>query len=87
MVIEDLLSKSRAIVYRFGFNGQERDDEIAGAGNINTAEFWEYDSRLGRRWNLDPVVKIEESPYLCFNGNPILKNDVNGDDPPTAATI
>ncbi|MDZ4667997.1 MAG: hypothetical protein SGJ00_08945, partial [bacterium] len=35
--------------YRFGFGGQERDDEIAGIGNTMTAEFWEYDARLGRR--------------------------------------
>jgi hypothetical protein len=40
--------------YRFGFNGQEKVNEIAGVGNHNTAEFWEYDTRLGRRWNLDP---------------------------------
>ena len=40
--------------YRFGFNGQEKVDEIAGAGNHTTAEFWEYDTRLGRRWNRDP---------------------------------
>lgn len=33
--------------YSFSFNGQERDDEIAGEGNIITAEFWEYDTRLG----------------------------------------
>lgn len=35
--------------YRYGFNGQERDDEIKGAGNSYTAEYWEYDSRTGRR--------------------------------------
>jgi hypothetical protein len=33
--------------YRYRFNGQEGDDEIAGIGNIMTAEFWEYDTRLG----------------------------------------
>jgi hypothetical protein len=37
--------------YRYGFNGQEKDDEVCGSGNLNTAEFWEYDTRLGRRWN------------------------------------
>jgi hypothetical protein len=31
--------------YRYGFNGQEKDDEIAGIGNSYTAEFWQYDSR------------------------------------------
>ncbi|OYU93136.1 MAG: hypothetical protein CFE21_21695 [Bacteroidetes bacterium B1(2017)] len=66
-------------VYRFHFNGQESDNEIAGVGNINTAEFWEYDSRLGRRWNLDPKPKTELSNYICFNNNPIIFVDPNGD--------
>ncbi|MBI1308197.1 MAG: hypothetical protein GC181_16465, partial [Bacteroidetes bacterium] len=29
--------------YRFGFNGQERDDEVSGKSNSMTAEFWQYD--------------------------------------------
>jgi hypothetical protein len=66
--------------YRFGFNGQEHDNDINGKGNLNTATFWEYDTRLGRRWNVDPVVKPWESPFLTFGGNPILNSDVNGDD-------
>lgn len=65
--------------YRFGFNGQEKDDEIYGAGNSTTAEFWQYDARLGRRWNLDPKPKLSESPYATFAGNPILYVDHLGD--------
>ena len=64
--------------YRFGFNTQERDDEIAGVGNIMTAQFWEYDSRLGRRWNVDPVKKHWESPYATFANNPIYYRDPEG---------
>ncbi len=64
--------------YRYGFNGQERDDEIAGVGNVNTAMFWEYDTRLGRRWNIDPVYKYWESPYSCFSANPIANIDLLG---------
>ena len=41
--------------------------------------FWEYDSRLGRRWNLDPIQLESESPYACFGNNPILYSDPNGD--------
>lgn len=63
--------------YRYGFNGQENSDEIA--AGLTTAMYWEYDSRIGRRWNQDPVVKDWESPYLCFSGNPIFFSDVNGD--------
>ena len=67
-----------SVAYRFGFNGQQKVDEIAGFGNINTAMFWEYDTRIGRRWNQDPVVKRWESPYACFNENPIWYMDPLG---------
>jgi len=43
--------------YRYGYNQQEKSLEIDANGNHNTAEFWEYDTRSGRRWNLNPVVK------------------------------
>jgi hypothetical protein len=66
--------------YRYGYNGQEKENEIAGAGNINTAEFWEYDTRLAVRWNPDPIVKHFESRYSVFGRNPILMIDPNGDD-------
>ena len=52
--------------YKYGFNGQLKDDEIYGDGNLNSAEYWEYDTRLGRRWNMDPIVKPWESPFSCF---------------------
>jgi hypothetical protein len=40
--------------YRYGFNTQEKEDEISGsAGTHYSAEFWMYDTRTGRRWNLD----------------------------------
>jgi RHS repeat-associated protein len=64
--------------YRYGFNGMEKDDEIAGSGNSYTAEFWQYDSRLGRRWNVDPVTYPWQSPYATFNNNPIIYVDPLG---------
>jgi len=65
--------------YRFGFNGQEKDDEIFNVtGSSYTAEFWQYDSRLGRRWNIDPVVKPWESSYAAFRNNPIWYADPSG---------
>jgi hypothetical protein len=63
-------------LYRYGFNGQEKSNEVT-EGNY-TAEFWEYDSRIGRRWNVDPVYK--HSPYECFGSNPIWFMDRNGAD-------
>ncbi len=65
-------------VYRFGFNGKERDDEIAGVGNTMTAEFWEYDSRLGVRWNIDPLSFPWQSPYATNNDNPVNYTDPLG---------
>jgi hypothetical protein len=65
--------------YRFGFNGQEKTNEIAGVGNHNTALFWEYDTRLGRRWNTDPVDQVSVSNYATFGNNPIVNVDVLGD--------
>ena len=67
-------------MHRYGFQGQEQDDEIKGEGNSLTAEYWQYDTRLGRRWNIDPVIKEHESPYACFANNPIWFMDPNGAD-------
>jgi RHS repeat-associated protein len=63
--------------YRYGFNGQEASTEIG--SNRYTAEFWQYDSRLGRRWNRDPVLKIFESPYATLSNNPVNFLDPGGD--------
>jgi len=73
-----LVSTNLLIDYRFGFNGQEKDNEVAGIGNSNTAQFWQYDTRLGRRWNIDPVDQIRISNYAVMKLNPILYNDPQG---------
>ena len=64
--------------YRYFFNGQEGDNEVFGDGMGLSAEFWQYDTRLCRRWNLDPVFKEYESPYACFAGNPVWLKDPLG---------
>ncbi|MEM9022256.1 MAG: hypothetical protein AAGB22_00845, partial [Bacteroidota bacterium] len=65
--------------YRFGMNGMEMDNEVSGDGNSYTAPFWQYDARLGRRWNVDPIVKHHEAPYATFSNNPNYFIDPNGD--------
>jgi hypothetical protein len=65
--------------YRFGFNGQERELQITGFNTHTSAEFWMYDSRLGRRWNIDPKPLPSSSLYSCFTNSPLLFNDINGD--------
>ena len=68
--------------YRFGFNTQEKVDEINGSvGTHYTAQFWEYDARIGVRWNRDPITMPWHSPYAVLNGNPIAFVDPQGDSP------
>jgi hypothetical protein len=68
-----------ATEYRFGFNGQEKDNQIYGSGNSYTAEFWQYDARLGMRWNLDPKPNPSFSGYSVFEDNPNVFVDPKGD--------
>jgi len=68
-------------IYRYAFNGQEKSTQINSSENLYTAKFWEYDSRIGRRWNIDPKPTIGLSVYSCFENNPLLLVDINGDKP------
>jgi RHS repeat-associated protein len=52
-----LASYSSLNRYRFGFNGQERDDEVKGAGNSLEFKFRVYDSRIGKFLSVDPLFK------------------------------
>ena len=70
--------------YKFGFNGQENDDEIY--IGLKTAEFWEYDTRSGRRWNLDPKPIEGISDYSTFRNNPVIFIDPKGDVVPIEGT-
>jgi RHS repeat-associated protein len=69
--------------YRYGFNTQEKVFEIN--KDHYTARYWEYDSRLGRRWNVDPKPTVGFSEYAVNMDDPISKNDPEGNvsgDPP-----
>jgi YD repeat-containing protein len=61
----------------FAFNGQKRSKEIS--ATAQTAQFWEYDGDVGRRWNLDVKPNISISPYAAFENNPIWRSDPLGD--------
>ncbi|WP_341842858.1 hypothetical protein [Chitinophaga caseinilytica] len=65
--------------YRFGYNGQERSSEID--GNSFSAEYWQYDARIGRRWNPDPKAVEWESVYAANRNNPNVHTDPKGDNP------
>ncbi|MCO5254176.1 MAG: hypothetical protein M9892_07435 [Bacteroidetes bacterium] len=63
--------------YSFGMNTQEKEDDVF--EGAYSAEYWMYDSRLGRRWNNDPRPNPSISVYACFRNNPIWFSDIYGD--------
>ncbi len=59
--------------YRYGFQGQEKDDEVKGEGNSINYRFRMHDPRVGRFFAVDPLTK--EYPYYspyAFSGNRII---------------
>lgn len=66
------------MIYSYGFNGQEKDDEISGEGNSYTTLERPYDPRLGRWLKTDPIVASFRSPYVAFDNNPVFYNDPTG---------
>ncbi len=70
--------------YRYGFQGQEKDDELKGEGN--NYDFGSrniYDPRLGRFVSVDPKFRSYESfsPYAFAANNPIIFIDKDGEFP------
>jgi RHS repeat-associated protein len=59
--------------YRFGFQDQEKDDEIRGEGNSISYEYRIHDTRLGRFSSIDPLFAKYPfySPY-SFSGNRLI---------------
>ena len=59
--------------YRYGFQGQEKDDEIKGEANSINYKFRMHDPRLGRFFAVDPLEKDYpwNSPY-AFSENRVI---------------
>ncbi len=59
--------------YRFGFQGQEKDDELKGVGNSISFKYRIHDPRLGRFLSIDPLYKEYsfQSPYV-FSQNRVI---------------
>jgi|GEM_PF-1196175 len=66
--------------YRYGFNGQERDDEIKGGGNTVSFEYRIYDPRLGRFLSIDPLAsKYPWNSTYAFAENKVIQSiDLRG---------
>jgi RHS repeat-associated protein len=68
--------------YRYGYQGSEKDNELAGEGNMYTTHFRALDTRIGRWLSVDPVTHPFQSPFAAMNNSPIRYNDILGDEVP-----
>ena len=59
--------------YRYGFQGQEKDDEVKGEGNSINYKFRMHDPRVGRFFATDPLTSKypHYTPY-SFSGNKVI---------------
>ena len=59
--------------YRYGFQGQEKDDELKGEGNSLNYTFRMHDPRVGRFFAVDPLARDYpwNSPYAFSENDPI----------------
>ncbi|KEZ91967.1 RHS repeat-associated core domain-containing protein [Nonlabens ulvanivorans] len=61
--------------YRYGFQGQERDDEVKGAGNSYNYTFRMHDPRLGRFFKVDPLApKYPYNSTYAFSENRLINS-------------
>jgi RHS repeat-associated protein len=73
MGIKEREWKDSTFSYRFGFQGQEGDDEVSGKGNSYAFKYRIHDPRLGRFLSVDPLSKSYpwNSPY-AFSENCLI---------------
>ena len=66
--------------YRYGFQGQEMDNEIKGEGNSLNYKYRMHDPRIGRFFAVDPLFKSFPfmSPYVFAGNDPVRFEDVHG---------
>jgi RHS repeat-associated protein len=66
--------------YRYGFQGQEKDDELKGEGNSLNYTFRMHDPRIGRFFAVDPVAVDypHNSPYSFSENRVIDRNELEG---------
>ncbi len=81
MLMPDRFTNEEDARPRFGFNGMEREDEIAGLGNSLNFGARQYDSRIIRFSKLDRFKNKFHNltPYAFAANTPINGIDKNGD--------
>jgi len=69
-----------AVSYRFGFQGQEQDNEIKGEGNSINFRYRVNDPRLGRFFSIDPLAADYpwNSPYAFSENRLVDKIELEG---------
>lgn len=75
-----LEGRGRSVDYRFGFQGQEQDDEVKGGGNTVNYTYRMHDVRLGRFFAVDPISgKYPHNSVYAFSENRLIdKNELEG---------
>lgn len=75
----DNAEKNRLSSSTYGFNGQEKDDEIKGEGNSVNFKYRMHDSRIGRFFVVDPLYYKYpyNSPY-AFSENRVIDGILEG---------
>ncbi|GIV45020.1 MAG: hypothetical protein KatS3mg035_2143 [Bacteroidia bacterium] len=59
--------------YRFGFQGQEGDDEVFGTNNLWAYKYRLHDARLGRFFSVDPLAdKYPYNSVYAFSENRVI---------------
>ncbi len=69
--------------YRYGFQGQEMDDEVKGEGNSLNYKYRMHDPRVGRFFAVDPLAHKYPwyTPYSFSGNRPIDKIELEGLEP------
>ncbi|WP_264566858.1 RHS repeat domain-containing protein [Flavobacterium sp. N3904] len=74
--------------YRYGFQGQEKDNELKGEGNSLNYTFRMHDPRVGRFFSVDPLFR--KYPYYssyAFSGNRVIDaTEIEGQEPKIKVT-
>ncbi|MFY0255170.1 RHS repeat domain-containing protein [Chitinophaga sp. 30R24] len=68
------------MLYRYGFNGKENDNEVKGEGNEQDYGMRVYDPRIGKFLSVDPLTKSYPmlTPYQFGSNSPIENIDLDG---------
>jgi RHS repeat-associated protein len=66
--------------YRYGYQAQEKDNEIYGKGAMYHYTYRQHDARLGRFWSVDPLARKYpwNSPYAFAENDVVSSVELEG---------